>query len=1535
MNTLRIFKQILKAPLRYLLFTSIALSAFGIHCKGSVEVEAISLIADPVDPVDPPVITEPPLIPLFNLQPGQSAKLAGFGGVDPVGTLLGNDFDGDGFSNEKEMISNFWVADYPMIETEISAPITMTIEILKDVTGQSSSIVNEISSKDIESRRNEGSEDFHQNEMKQTTIKVGTQAAATKAQSSDTETTTNSDTSSETESGGGSLSVGLPSAGIGVSANFEVAKTDSNTSTSGGTSQTSNESSSSMTSDLYKVQPFKNNINRSANNVKNDSAQVNARQYRKTKQSKTDTTSKIEPNAGKIRAALFIKNLTLNMPVKLSNILCSLMFETPEGVKIPMQSFLLRNSDYTVFEVEVYGSSEFGPYVVELSGLNTVEVEKAIEQGYTPRIYLIDYDMTHVRNSNYQSALSSSFTGDNLKIIEENSKGRTSLIKFFGPAIREMVRVAAFDVSTQNPNNACELPVIDTNTTVSPGTSMETALNRIACSGMSIEYGHYIYDFSGTDYENIFPKAYSYTIKAINGVLNTFPCHSIVSGTDFNGNPADACLVKVSDLTPEELSRMGVWIVYSNGRHYRMGKYAKDASGNTRTFDGNIPMMTGIHSEVWAGDNYDIFYLSMLDIEGKNRMFGTNPLETYGPVVLNTRWNKDSMGVRPNLPSANSVYLGQAVLGEMIEFEITLDQTWLLNPVFSGLKTKPTYKEYSKFSYNWQNDPFNYYNIDDAFDIEISFSLGESKDNWYNIGRTTGSMISDTNNTSDQISNCGKSWDYLQRTFTVCVRLPAALAGVGPEGVVNVYMRTAPNNAYRENLWPKNFTDVNRYQAKLFQPASMGDTVIETIAGTGEISMGTIEASNTIKVGNQEYGIASVASIGRVYEVNIQSQTKVAYNANAPVVIGGFNGKIKNNTVSSATTLLVRPNTGGDKLTTGSALAGIEVSIEGHIYKVGTVNLFSGIHSITLETPLTTSYHREEAVRINGGLTKSPVILTEDSTFINDWNTGQVSSFTIPETAPFLLAANSSGCLYGVDLWNLLAPACQGDFVNRIVSNWMGAGAFTNDWNDSSRYNKYLSSSLNPLVSASGAQTSMNIEMATSNRRVSLPTVGEQRSVISDSANGRTLVVWQYFTSGMNFDIRGRVYDTNTGAPLSGEFTVNEIRNSRQENPAVTVSGDYAFVAWESKATGDYDIQGRILDLTQNPPTVVAHPEFTVNAASTLDQRSPSVDSEGDVAAVVFKTHNGTNFDIKARLISFSGATTGIRYNSNFTIHSQAIRDFTAPAVAIKNGKALFMYSWHNGTDYDFYIREVDTDPLVAANTTRFCLGGANDQLYPEIVFNDSGTKAFAFYRTGAAPNFSLAGVIVDLVGYTCKTPFNIAASGTSVQSNKSVVSIGNKVVMVYNTNQDGDYDIRARTLSFTTEAMSVATSVNSVITGDQVMPAVVANGNFAFVAWKSIGTGETRAQLIDLKTNKTVDKSDFLIGSSPGPTLQYPSITYNGYSGQIFWQHTDGSTQYKVMGQRFEMNTNMTLPLNYGINNFFVSPLIERTYVIRSRLKY
>lgn len=1536
MNTLYEITRFSKAWGRYLALSFFAWSFVGMNCTRDTDKKATMLTVEKVpsceeEPTRPDCADTDRTDNLFSLQPGQSAKIGSLGAVDPVGTSLSGDYDGDGLTNSQEMMnntmfSNFWVADYPMIDTNVSPPISMRVEVIGTTSTDTTQVISDITSLDVESQRSKGSEKFHQNELAKRTTKIG--STSSKASVS------------------ASVSAGATIFGVGA--------------------QASARSSYSKTTavNLYAARPFKNNIDRNVKSVKSTSAQNKARKYRTDIKTQKNAGYKTNPDGGYIRAAMYINNLSSNMPVRISNVLCSLLFETAEGELIPVQSFRLRNSDYSIFSIEIYGGNEFGPYVMELTGLNSVEIENAIAKGYTPKVHIVDYEMTHVADSNYKATLNSSFTGDNLKIIEENAKGRTALIKLIGPNMREMFRASAFTVDGENALDACEAPAAPA--WVAPGVSMKRELERIACSGAEIEFEHVIFDFSGTEYAETLGVFYTEIIKSIDGVTNNFPCSDYVNGTAFNGTNVEACVIKPAELDPAIITTLALWTVFDNGKYYDQLERATDGSGNPLFFDTgsatpSIPLNMGLNSTVWAGDNYDVVYMNMADLLNRQYEFGTNPLETEASFAMNTRWNKDDLGLYPYDPDVRSTFLGKAGIGDRLEFEITLSDTAYLNPSFGTPLDFSSYKSYDQFSYDLQLETTRRFTIEEALDLEISFGLGGTKANWYNISRTLPDMSGipatavDTTNSDSGLASCGHSWDYLAQVYRVCIEVPENLAGVGPEALVNVYIRPSLNNAYRETIWPQDYADVKRFDSDLASAYAMGETFVEVVNGAGEIELGAIENgtvvtldSNTANNSLHSYAISSVSLDSIVYEIAISAPatTTPPFIAGATVTAGAsFNATLKNNTASGKTTFKVIPDTNGDTLSAGFVEQGTTLTINGSSYTISVVSELSNVYTLNLSTPLAEAHNATERLFIDGDLTKQQVAVMMDTSFIDDWNIDYLNSHTAsysPYDGRMLYGADITGCSYGLDNLFYLAPGCQGYDPGSLISNWIGAGSFDNNWSDGSLDSMWLSNLWAPRATTS---TGSNL------KTLPLP-ANEVHSVIAsenpESANwnDRTVVVWAE-SNGTDTDIHGQIVDPTTGKSVGARFPVSTTNGANQTLPKIAIYGDIAFVVWQSEETLG-DIRGRFIDLT-NP--AASSPDFLVNTITANQQTWPKVFITPSGKALVawnWMNSASTQWDIRGRAYNMATLlpSTGAWGSdlSDFRINTLNTNNqiYVEGAQYDTNKVFLVWADRSNGVHYNIrgQFLDLDTESSLVGADILVSTSNTNLQTLPSVSAN--GDTAVVVWRTDdiTSGDQDVRGRFVDLpTASFVGTDFLLHNVRTLYQYYSSV-KLGNTYGLAcWRSGATGDsycraLDVLNRQLLGTGE---ILVGTNTAL--DQGYPRTALINDTAYVVWRSQeNTGWSyRSQVIDLPTQSLVTSTDYLISdriyTSAYLTETFdgantPDLITHGNNVMAFWANEEGMFSQRLVPDTF-------FPIEYGINNFFVSPLVERNYSVKTRLRW
>ncbi|AKP28202.1 lipoprotein (plasmid) [Leptospira interrogans serovar Manilae] len=1392
----------------------------------------------PVTPVDA----------IFNLPPGRTVNAnALMGTIDPTGTNIVNDFDGDGILNQNETLTNVWIADYPQIETTIAPPVTLKIQILKNSSNQSDQIVSEINSNDFEASKNEGSEKIHQNELNERTVQF------------------QDSFSTETELGQSherSMSAGM-TAGFGMG----LVSTGMNYSNSSRDSWNAKNATSATTT-KWADRPFKNNIDRDAWNLKSDSSTNKARKYRSDKSTKVNETSTVEPNAGVVRAALYIKNLSVNMPVKISNILCSLMFETPGGELVPMSSFRLRNDDYSLFEVEVYGGSDFGPYVVELTNLNTAEVEKAIAAGYTPKIMIVDYTMTHVADSNYKSSLLS-FTGNNLKIIEENAKGRTALVKVYGPGVREMYRVTAFD--TPNVSNPCNTKTADV---FSPGISLKKALERISCSGDNITFKDYVIDLSESAPKLGESRVYLKGIQSFGGVSTNIPCEDETS-TGSDGVSRTACVQKpYSQWTESEKMNSGVWAIYSKGKFYSPTEYWTD-SGSVRRFDpwrGVVaaPILKGVDSIIWAGDSYDLVYISFKDFIKVEQKFGTNPLETGNGYPINTKWDLKTLGSHPYYPDTNSLYLGEVGFGERVELKIKLDKTKYLSPNFGTAVDTGPYQYFTNFTYNPQVSS-DRYNINQAADFEISLGFGGNRTDWFHVVKDLSS--------SDpyKLKNCGTTLDFISQTYTLCVQLPTLSTSVDPAiSLVKLYIRPALSSAYRKTIWPLHFSQVRKLKGEAGVPIVKGTSLVKVANSYGSVNVGD---NFFIQGDSTNYKVVQVLPVAQDGSFDVQL----------------------------------------DRL-------------------------------IQIDAPKTTSMY------VPGTLTSPDVRLSMDTGFTTDWNNFVNSSFNSTafdqiQYKPFVSSGNVSCSSIPFH-----PGSCLGFTPELNSLNWMGiyneGVALWNSWADGGDFSNFLYSGLVRLTAPSGKSyrlESTNTDFPIS-ADVNAPSL-DHPSVVNHG--DVALTVWRQGTT-----LIGRYNQISTGQALGNPFNINSAASTG--NYIVKAKNGKAVIVWDN---GD-NLYVSVRDLN-NLSTIVSEVFVATRLPHVLSGTTYMFDvAIGNNRAAIFWTQQpmgtftlddngcvswfctGTfvfNYQGVARWIrldngTFQGGNTNI-VNFVYTKHIDSMASYSQinyydiPYLqAAANDNNQIVFGW-------ILARQSSEDHTVYGSVYNLTTGtkiGSDQTLISESTRPVDTLQVAAATGRGMVLWRRNDGMIlgrgIDTSNSNLLGTSNVEVESGGVDSLK-LNSFGDRGLFTYRKNGKDLFlkvlDLQAGQLLYP-NALSLAQAnvdsrnfVNSVLAGNKIL-----------TTWDQVnGTRRTNwGRVSDISTFTVDGPKEFQI-STTNEGIQYrgTAVVDNGF-GLVTWLSQD-KTQQRIRGYKVDLANPGSL--KYGLNNFFVSPLIERDYTIRAKIKY
>ncbi|WP_367898385.1 LIC12048 family lipoprotein [Leptospira sp. WS58.C1] len=1466
--------------------------------------------------------TPVPVSQLFKFAPGTKVSISSLGGaIDPTGTTIGDDFDGDGILNVNETTTNVWVADYPVVEASIAPPITMKVAVWKQGTTLQDDLANEISADDLESGISEGSEKIHQTELNLRTVQF-------------------QDSYSSTVSGSGSVSASVE---YGVKGGVGPVEAGMNFGMSASSSWEASNSVSATTT-KWADRPFKNNLDSDSQNLKANASSQKSRKYRADKSVKTASEMTTKPDGGYVRAALYIKNNSVNMPVKLKNILCSLMFETQTGELIPVESFRLLKGDGSPFEIEVYGDTEFGPYVIEKTGLNGFEVERAIALGYNPKIFIVDYEMTHVKDSNYQSSLLN-FSGDNLKVIEENAKGRTALVKIIGPNKREMYRVTAFDAIDTNDSNPCK---VKTAGALVPGISLKNALMRISCSGiMDIEFDDYVIDFSEIAPTLGESKLHIKGIKSLGGIQTVVPCETPrVDKIGSDGQTRTACVQKpISQWTKEEEEKAGIWAIYSKGKYYSPTAYYYDGEGQNKTkriFDASattLPafMVKGVESTVWAGDTYDIVYVALKDLLKKQQQFGTNPLETIDTSYkLNTTWDLASVGAHPYYPSTQSLFLGDAGFGEKVQLEIKLESTNYLQANFGTPQTAGVFQYFTDFSYSYGKITEDRYDMDQAMDFEISLGIGGERSEWMHIRKGVIPYTSSPSETDKyKLMSCGKSLDHTNQIFKVCIQLPKKHVSADPEiSLVKLYIRPTLNSAYRRAAWPLKYSEVRKVQANLYAPIAKDNTSL-LISSSSIISDGggSFAAGDSLRV----FGDSNTYTIQAVASTDSQCE----------------------------------PGTSNPSL----------------------------CRLITLQssTPIKLPARRTTSVYVLAGLTQPNVRLAVENGFFTDWNT-QYSSFTSSPTpglweTPQYLTLFTSNTPVNCATYSF-SISCLGITTDYSILNWLGGDnlgvAHWNSWSDGGNLSSFVQGGLPYLVTPNTGR-SYRLEPNSSDFSISTSTGTEP---INLTIGGKSLTIWK---NGVN--LFGRVYDIATGTFSSVVQLNTSALMANSKVVAKDNTNGIVLVAYESQTTNPNDtiIVNRIkIDpdgtLATTPgATMVSNRSYLAGTQSSIDLLP-----NGDHNVLVWNAtaaNGGSN-----TYHSGYGKIVSIAGNGNAVPNSGTEFTFLSNWNVANGSKLLISASALDGTNTGI----ISYAQVTASNTYGIAAFSTNDINSAGLISSPpvtltTGTAPFlpVYNRqivavgsgTGSISSLVTGGAYVGL--YVVTNPYYrgfvawldgngiITGRGFDMASGQNAAPIGSANIVLSDATGGQNSNLQLAMLSFVETAILTYTKGTRVY----VRPINIKEGN-SFVnalALDSSSTASSRKptstmifygstaysdlkylvgwEHTDASTSKKTIRgrigrlNDFAkpeglseiilstsnVGDQTSPVTSYKiwstdgGVTYNR-KALVTWLSQETSPGI-VKGQVLDLVNSSILP--YGANNFFVSPLIEREYSLKAKLSF
>lgn len=617
---------------------------------------------------------------LFSMTPGSIVSWTAAGScLDATGETITSDWDGDGVPNDREMAlgTNPRVTDHPRITVRTGHPVIM--ELAYNRSGEKRAHSEMIGEENTRSTRTQNMDETHYAKLNQKTTPYVVK-------------------SSESEAGSSANSYGYANSdeiSIKSSFNFavlELFKIGAGLGLTQKTSRSENWSfsnsfnrSSMSEKTVFDDVNYRDNMDASGMELR-DSKIIEMESRYRTSEIAHDTVT-WGPEAGVVRAAIYFRNESVAMPVKLSNVICTLLFKLPGGRLEAITNFRLEFDGGRPFEVEIGGGDETPPYAVVVEGINSEKVRQALKNGHLPVISIFSCDMTLVDDSSYRPGVR------NLKQVEEGAKGRTAVIKITAPGRRDIHRVVAFDEEEGGD--------------LSPGISLKKALfsmlrsplkggerwerdamNRVLTVDKEGLWWHtayagdiwsgeheYLYgdNRAGNEWDYFATEVKTYTdefntlrrletIKRIGNERDLFGNYVNQKYNPFsrNDNPG----YDENESLPEgELLKTKYWVILHNGKY----------------FEGDI------NDPVWPGDRYEIILYNMQDFITHMEHYVYTPLQSRELIRFDTRWNAL---VNDSHEMARAVRLGSVRRGDVVRLDVHLKESRFLFD--ASLDTSPS-----------------------------------------------------------------------------------------------------------------------------------------------------------------------------------------------------------------------------------------------------------------------------------------------------------------------------------------------------------------------------------------------------------------------------------------------------------------------------------------------------------------------------------------------------------------------------------------------------------------------------------------------------------------------------------------------------------------------------------------------------------------------------------------------------------------------------------------------------------------------------
>ncbi|MFH0943912.1 MAG: hypothetical protein V2A76_01835 [Planctomycetota bacterium] len=229
--------------------------------------------------------------------------------------------------------------------------------------------------------------------------------------------------------------------------------------------------------------------------------------------------------------------------------------------------------------------------------------------------------------------------------------------------------------------------------------------------------------------------------------------------------------------------------------------------------------------------------------------------------------------------------------------------------------------------------------------------------------------------------------------------------------------------------------------------------------------------------------------------------------------------------------------------------------------------------------------------------------------------------------------------------------------------------------------------------------------------------------------NGRVMVAWGDDGTDGSCGCVGRIFD-RTGAPLSGEFLINEASSATQIDPSLSCSRNGLFVCAYVDASGVTGAPREVMVRLFNQDGAALGSSRLVNTVSAGMQRDPSVAMSGlGNFVVVWQDESGLDgngFGVFGRLFDANGLPRG----DQFLITQTTAGNQQDPQVTMDYaGNFVVTWECNAGGDFDVLVRMFDRNGVPLSDEVQVHENTAGQQQKGKSCLVQSGERLITVWH--------------------------------------------------------------------------------------------------------------------------------------------------------------------------------------------------------------